>query len=132
MRYLSLQWIASSFGIPYATDPAPDDPISISRAEFESAYDEMVEAGITVKPDREQAWIAFSGWRVNYDTVLLNLARFVEAPPVPWVSDRSPLRPEQIYSLRQAPATRLGRTSAKSKRRRRPRDSHSPLDVGES
>jgi hypothetical protein len=128
--FLSLRWIASSFGIPYAPDPAPDDPISISQAEFESAYDEMVEAGIAVKPDREQAWIAFSGWRVNYDTVLLNLARFVEAPPVPWVSDRSPLRPEQIYSLRQAAATRLARTSTRTKRRHRPRRNALPPDAG--
>jgi hypothetical protein len=56
--------------------------------------------------DREQGWIAYSGWRVNYDTVILNLATFVEAPPAPWVSDRSPLRPEQICSLRQAAETR--------------------------
>lgn len=128
--YLSLRWIASSFGIPYAADPAPDDPISILRAEFESAYDEMAEAGIAVKPDREQAWIAFSGWRVNYDTVLLNLARFVEAPPIPWVSDRSPLRPEQIYSLRQAAATRLARTSTRTNRRHRPRRNALPPDAG--
>jgi hypothetical protein len=116
--FLSLQWIASNFGIPYDQDPAPDDPISITRAEFDSAYDEMAEAGIGLKPDRDQAWTAFAGWRVNYDTVLLNLARFVEAPPVPWVSDRSPLRPEQIYSLRQAAATRLARTSTRTRRRR--------------
>ena len=45
----------------------------------------------TAVADREQAWEAWRGWRVNYDTVLLNLARLVEAPPTPWVSDRSPL-----------------------------------------
>jgi len=125
--FLSLRWIASNFGIPFDPDPAPDDPISITRAEFDSAYDEMADAGIGLKPDREQAWTAFSGWRVNYDTVLLNLARFVEAPPVPWVSDRSPLRPEQIFSLRQAAATRLA--STRTKRRRRPRNSAIPPDA---
>jgi hypothetical protein len=128
--YLSLRWIASSFGIPYDPDPSPDDPISIARAEFDSACDQMAEAGIGLKPDREQAWTAFSGWRVNYDTVLLNLARFVEAPLVPWVSDRSPLRPEQTFSLRQAAATRLARTSTRTKRRDRSRNSALPPDAG--
>jgi hypothetical protein len=130
--FVSLRWIASNLGIPYDPDPAPDDPISITRAEFDSAYDEMAEAGISLKPDRGQAWIAFSGWRVNYDTVLLNLARFVESPPAPWVSDRSPLRPEQILSLRQAAATRLARSSTRTKRRNRSRNSALPRDAGDS
>lgn len=49
-----------------------------------------------LEPDRDDAWKAFAGWRVNCDTVLLNLARFVEAPPALWISDRSPLRPDQF------------------------------------
>ena len=130
--FLSLRWIASNFGIPYDPDPSPDDPISITRAEFDSAYDQMAEAGIGLRPDREQAWIDFSGWRVNYDTVLLNLARFVEAPPIPWVSDRSPLRPEQTFSLRQAAATRLARTSPRTKRSHRHRNDLLPPDAGDS
>ena len=53
--------------------------------------DEMAAAGIPLLADRNAAWEAWRGWRVNYDTVLLNLARLVEAPPAPWVSDRSPV-----------------------------------------
>ena len=118
--YLSLGWIASNLGIPFDPDPAPDDPVSIAREEFESACDEMAKGGINLKADRAQAWKAFAGWRVNYDTVLLNLARFAEAPPVPWVSDRSPARPDQIISLRRVATTRLVGTSRKSNRRRHP------------
>ena len=44
------------------------------------------------KDDLEAAWRSYAGWRVNYDIVLLNLARLTEAPPAPWVSDRSPRR----------------------------------------
>jgi hypothetical protein len=128
--FLSLRWIASNFGIPFDSDPSPDDPISIIRAEFDAACDEMAEAGIGLTPDREQAWKAFSGWRVNYDTVLLNLARFVEAPPVPWISDRSPVRPEQTLSLRRAALTRLARAPARTERRHRRRNSALPPDVG--
>jgi hypothetical protein len=52
----------------------------------------MEAAGLPVLADRERAWEAWKGWRVNYDEVLLNLARLSEAPPAPWVSDRSPIR----------------------------------------
>jgi hypothetical protein len=51
----------------------------------------MEAAGVPMLADREEAWQAWKGWRVNYDAVLLNLARLIEAPPAPWVSDRSPI-----------------------------------------
>ncbi|HXX77014.1 MAG TPA: hypothetical protein VEI53_00860, partial [Ktedonobacteraceae bacterium] len=50
--------------------------------------DEMAEAGVPLKADREQAWRDFAGWRVNYDTVLLALAELMIAPPARWSSDR--------------------------------------------
>ncbi len=86
--YLSLRYIASFFRIPYNPHPASTDPISITRAEFDAALDKLAEAGVPLKPDRDQAWRDFAGWRVNYDTVLLALAELVIAPPAPWSSDR--------------------------------------------
>ena len=86
--YLALRYIAAFFRIAYNGDPSPDDPISVSRAEFETALDEMAAAGVPLKPDREQAWRDFVGWRVNYDTVLLALAELMIAPPARWSSDR--------------------------------------------
>ena len=72
-------------------------------------FPHMLRSSIHCRPKSfavtEQAWIDFSGWRVNYDAVLLNLAQFVLAPPVPWVSDRSPIRPEYVFTLRQAAMT---------------------------
>jgi hypothetical protein len=86
--YLALRYIAAFFGISYNPDPSPTDPISISRAEFEAALDEMASAGVPLNADREQAWRDFVGWRVNYDTVLLALAELTMAPPARWSSDR--------------------------------------------
>ncbi len=86
--YLSLRYIASVFGIDYDTDPAPDDPISITRAEFDVAWNDMAEAGVPLKGDQDQAWRDFVGWRVNYDRVLLSLAELAIIPYTPWVSDR--------------------------------------------
>jgi hypothetical protein len=90
--YLALREISDLFGIPYDPDPAPDDPISVTKSEFIEVYERFVEAGVPVKLDREQAWRDFAGWRVNYDTVLLTLAGLVMAPYAPWSSDRSPAR----------------------------------------
>lgn len=39
--YLALGYIASFFRISYNPTPAPTDPISISRAEFDAALDEL-------------------------------------------------------------------------------------------
>lgn len=87
--YLALRRIADFFKISYNAQPRPDDAISISRAEFETACDELQRNGVPLKTDRDQAWRDFAGWRVNYDTVLLALAAITMAPYAPWSSDRS-------------------------------------------
>jgi hypothetical protein len=107
---LALRRIADLFRVVYDSDPSPDDPISISRSEWDAAMAEMELAGLALKADRDQAWADWRGWRVNYDTVLLNLARLVEAPPTPWVSDRSPVSgsPRRRLIPRRADGTRPG------------------------
>lgn len=86
--YLALRYIATFFRIGYNPEPSADDPISITRAEFDKAIEEMELAGVPLKEDREQAWRDFKGWRVNYDTVLLGLAELTVAPSARWSSDR--------------------------------------------
>jgi hypothetical protein len=87
--YLSLRRIAAFFRIPFDPDPRPDDPISIERDEFDEACRALADQGIPLKTDRDQAWRDFSGWRVNYDRVLIPLAGLTMAPYAPWSSDRS-------------------------------------------
>lgn len=86
---LALRELAQFYSIPFDPDPAPDDPISIARSEFDEAYGALAEFGVPVRPDRERAWRDFAGWRVNYDAVLLGLAGLTMAPYAPWSSDRS-------------------------------------------
>ena len=97
--YLALREVAGFFGFDYDDSPAPDDPISVTRDEFDSLYAKLVAAGLPVRADRDQAWRDFAGWRVNYDRVLITLAGFVMAPYAPWVSDRSPIEPLPHYTL---------------------------------
>ncbi len=87
--YLTLREIAKFFEIPFNPEPSPDDPICISRAEFDEVYDELARQNIPLKTDRDQAWHDFAGWRVNYDSTLLALAELTMAPYAPWSSDRS-------------------------------------------
>ena len=101
--YLALREIAGLYRIPYNVDPAPDDPISIAKAEFMDAYERLGGAGVPVRTDRERAWRDFAGWRVNYDGVLLALAALTTAPYAPWSSDRSLNVPRRRFGRRPPP-----------------------------
>jgi hypothetical protein len=89
--YLALRRIADSFRIAYDPDPQQGDPISITRQEWQDAVDDLAGQGVAVKGDADQAWRDFSGWRVNYDAVLLGLATITDAPYAMWSSDRGGL-----------------------------------------
>ncbi len=87
--FLALRHISDFFGIAYDPNPHPDDPISITRKEFDDAYDALAGAGVPLKRNRDDAWKNFRGWRVNYDRVLIHLAGLTMAPHAPWSSDRA-------------------------------------------
>ncbi len=87
--YLALRRIADFFGIPHDPNPKRGDPVSIGRDEYDQVLARLEKAGVPIRPDREEAWLDFIGWRVNYDTVLVVLAGFTMAPYAPWSSDRS-------------------------------------------
>jgi hypothetical protein len=88
--FIALRRVSDYFQFPYNPDPHyPQDPISVTRQEFDAVYDRLASQSIPLKPDRDQAWRDWAGWRVNYDAVLLALADLTMAPPAPWSSDRS-------------------------------------------
>jgi hypothetical protein len=100
--YLCLRAIADYFQIVHDPNPSPDDPISIGREEWNEVIRGLEEAGVPLKPDRDQAWRDFAGWRVNYDRVLISLAALTEAPVALWSSDRGmvPMRPPVFGRIR--------------------------------
>ena len=85
---LSLRRVCDFFGFDYDPDPQPTDPISISRAEFDATYDRFAAAGMPLVVDRDRAWHDYAGRRVNYDVPLRSLGSFVDAPAIPWATDR--------------------------------------------
>ena len=85
---VALSHIADFFGVKYNPDPHfPDDPVSVTRAEFDGAFDRLKKQGLPMKADRDLAWRNFAGWRVNYDSVLVALARMTMAPESPWLAE---------------------------------------------
>lgn len=91
--FLSLNQIATNFGYEINDSPQPGDPIKISRAEYDVLMDGLAAAGVPLKPDRDQAWKDFAGWRVNYDQALCALCDLVGAPPPVWSMEPLPVDP---------------------------------------
>lgn len=87
--YIALRRVAEFFRIPFDHSPAPVDPVSVGRDEFDVAWEELATQGVPLRSDREGAWRDFTGWRVNYDRVLVSLAGLTMAPYARWSSDRS-------------------------------------------
>ena len=88
--FLALRRIADFYHIDYDVEARfPEHPISLSREEFDAVCANLSGGGVPVKPDLDQAWQDFGGWRVNYDRALTSLCELVNAPYAPWSSDRS-------------------------------------------
>jgi hypothetical protein len=81
--YLALRRIAAYFNIAFDTNPSPTATTSIDRERFDKALGVLEAAGVPLVADRDQAWVDFNGWRVNYDAVLRGLERLTMAP-TPW------------------------------------------------
>jgi hypothetical protein len=97
--FLALRRIADFFRIPYVPIVSWADPISVTREEYDDACNSLAAAGVPLKSDRDKTWRDFVGWRVNYDSVLLELASLTIAPYAPWSSDRARM-PARLQSAR--------------------------------
>jgi hypothetical protein len=100
MGFVALDQIARTMRLPVPDEPDPDRPVSISFDEFRAATAILRELGYPIERTDELAWPHFRGWRANYDTAALLLARQLDAPPALWTGTRrwpstpiSPRRP---------------------------------------
>jgi hypothetical protein len=101
MGFVAMNQIGRAMRVPVNDDPNPDaDQISISYADFERAVAMLQELNYPLERTAEQAWPHFRGWRLNYDTTALALAKALDAPPALWSGPRRfpskpmpPLRP---------------------------------------
>jgi hypothetical protein len=86
--FLCLREVAAQFLIQFDPSPQPDDPIRVSRSEFDECWNSLEAAGVPLVADQDQAWRDWSGWRVNYEDALLGLCALAEPPWALWSSDR--------------------------------------------
>lgn len=92
---MALRHIADVFSVTYNADPHfPTDAISVSRVEFDRALERLERQGVALRPDRELAWQNFAGWRVNYDSVLMALAKLTMAPETSWLAEYTFVPPD--------------------------------------
>ena len=86
--YLTMRKLARGLGITVNEDPHPDDPLVLTRQEFDAAVEHMREAGWQFERSADDAWPHFHGWRVNYETAAYAMAGFLDLPPAVWSGER--------------------------------------------
>jgi hypothetical protein len=98
--YITMRKLARSLGMAVTEDPHPEDPIVLTRAEFDEAVDRMRRAGWVFEREPDEAWPHFHGWRVNYESAAYALARFLDVPPAVWSGSRPRHRPPPQLPVR--------------------------------
>ena len=88
MGFVALRQIARTMRLSVPDEPEPDGPISVPFEEFRAATAMLRKLGYPIEETDEQAWPHFRGWRANYDTAALMLARHLDAPPALWTGTR--------------------------------------------
>jgi hypothetical protein len=88
MGIVTLQTIAATLGLPYNADPKPDDPIQLTREDFDEGIEVLQNAGWKAERDFDEAWVHYRGWRVNYEQTAYGIAALIDAPPAPWSGPR--------------------------------------------
>jgi hypothetical protein len=91
--YLTMRKLARGIGLAVNEDPHPDDPLVLTRQEFDDAVEHMREAGWQCERNADDAWPHFHGWRVNYEAAAYALTCFLDLPPAIWSGDRPQHRP---------------------------------------
>lgn len=88
MGYITIRELARSQGIGFDPDPRPEDPIQLTRDDFDDALAHLEKAGWNRERTADEAWIHFRGWRVNYEEAAYGLAALLDAPPALWSGPR--------------------------------------------
>lgn len=102
--YITMRAIARTLRIEVDDDPHPDDPLVLTREEFDAAVQHLADAGWAFERPPGEAWPHFRGWRVNYEAAAHGIAAHLDLPPALWSGPRARLG--QTAALPQRPAHR--------------------------
>jgi hypothetical protein len=98
--YIAMRKLARGLGLAVTEDPHPDDPLVLTREEFDTALERMRRAGWVFEREPDEGWAHFRGWRVNYEGAAYALARFLDLPPAVWSGNRPRHRPASGLPVR--------------------------------
>jgi hypothetical protein len=98
--YLTMRRLATAINQPVPDDPMPNDPIALTKEDFDEAVRWLHEAGWQTERLADDAWSHFHGWRVNYEAAAYRLAYHLDLPPALWSGPRRPGRPSARPPLR--------------------------------
>ncbi len=87
--YITMRSIAGTLGIEVSDDPHPDDPLTLTRDDFDSGVQHIAEAGWVFERPPDEAWAHFRGWRVNYEAAAHGIAAHLDLPPALWSGARA-------------------------------------------
>jgi hypothetical protein len=122
MGYMALREVATMMGIAYVADPRPEDPVQLTRAEFDAALEHLRSVGWRPERDPDEAWVHFRGWRVTYEKIAWAIADRVDAPPALWSGPRHLLATVGVAPQRpphRAPPSERSKVLAITEARRR-------------
>ena len=106
MGFVALRQVGAAMKLPIDEDPDPDMAIEVTQEEFEAAVDMLLALKYPIERSAAEAWPHYRGWRVNYESIALSLARAVDAPPALWSGTR---RWRSVPIPPQRPASRIAR-----------------------
>jgi hypothetical protein len=87
--YVAVRQIAHSIKVPVNDDPHPDDPLRLTKEDFDEAVKHLDEAGWVFERRPDEAWMHFRGWRVNYEQAVHGIADHLDLPGALWSGPRS-------------------------------------------
>ncbi len=87
--YITMRSIAGTLGIEVNDDPHPDDPLFLTRDDFDEGVRHVAEAGWEFERPPDQAWAHFSGWRVNWEAAAHGIAAHLDLPAAKWSGPRA-------------------------------------------
>jgi hypothetical protein len=88
MGFTCLRRLGRTLHMSISDDPRPDDPIELTREEFEQGWQRLVAVGFPLERSFDEAWAHFRAWRVNYESIAYRLAWAIDTAPALWSGPR--------------------------------------------
>jgi hypothetical protein len=88
--FLCFNQIAQAMGVKVPEEPDPRRGISLTYQEFLDAIDRMREVDFPIEREPAEAWVDFTGWRVNYEQAAYAIASNLHVVPALWSGERRP------------------------------------------